>query len=79
AQAEARGLVFRTRESQAVASADAGLTELILRNLVSNAIRYTERGGVLVACRQRGPQVWLEVWDTGIGIAPEQQQEIFRE
>jgi len=79
AQAEAKGLVFRTRESQAVASADAGLTELILRNLVSNAIRYTERGGVLVACRQRGPQVWLEVWDTGIGIAPEQQQEIFRE
>lgn len=79
AQAEAKGLVFRTRESQAVASADAGLTELILRNLVSNAIRYTERGGILMACRQRGGQVWLEVWDTGIGIAPEQQHEIFRE
>ncbi len=79
AQAEAKGLVFRTRESQAVASADAGLTELILRNLVSNAIRYTERGGILMACRHRGSQVWLEVWDTGIGIAPEQQQEIFRE
>lgn len=79
AQAEAKGLVFRTRESQAVASADAGLTELILRNLVSNAIRYTERGGILMACRHRGGQVWLEVWDTGIGIAPEQQQEIFRE
>lgn len=78
-QAEAKGLVFRLRESDAVAHADAALTELILRNLVSNAIRYTEHGGVLVACRRRGAQVWLEVWDTGIGIAPAQQQEIFRE
>lgn len=78
-QAEAKGLVFRLRESDAVVHADAALTELILRNLVSNAIRYTERGGVLVACRRRGTQVWLEVWDTGIGIAPAQQQEIFRE
>ncbi|WP_288408665.1 hybrid sensor histidine kinase/response regulator [uncultured Herbaspirillum sp.] len=78
-QAEAKGLVFRTRESEVLASADAALTEPILRNLVSNAIRYTERGGVLVACRRRGAEVWLEVWDTGIGIAPPQQQEIFQE
>ncbi|MDR6396542.1 ATP-binding response regulator [Herbaspirillum seropedicae] len=79
AQAEAKGLVFRCRESRAVVSADASLTELILRNLVSNAIRYTDRGGILVACRQRGRQAWLEVWDTGAGISAAQQQEIFEE
>jgi two-component system, sensor histidine kinase len=53
--------------------------ELILRNLVSNAIRYTDHGGLLVACRKRGEQAVLEVWDTGIGIAPDQQAEIFKE
>jgi len=79
AQAEAKGLVFRSRESTAVVSADASLTELILRNLVTNAIRYTEHGGILVACRRRGAQAWLEVWDTGVGISPTQQEEIFEE
>jgi CheY-like chemotaxis protein len=58
---------------------DPMLLELILRNLVSNAIRYTERGGVLVACRQRENHAVLEVWDTGIGIALKHQKEIFRE
>ncbi len=77
--ATAKGLFYRTRETRAAAMCDPMLLELILRNLVSNAIRYTTKGGVLVACRTRGHEVWLEVWDTGIGIAPEQQQEIFRE
>lgn len=77
--AVAKGLVFRTREAGAAVQSDPALVELVTRNLVSNAIRYTERGGVLVACRRRGEAVWLEVWDTGIGIAPEQQQEVFRE
>jgi len=77
--ATAKGLVYRTRETRAAAMCDPMLVELILRNLVSNAIRYTANGGVLVACRQRGQEVWVEVWDTGIGIAPDQQQEIFRE
>jgi CheY-like chemotaxis protein/anti-sigma regulatory factor (Ser/Thr protein kinase) len=58
---------------------DPVLVELILRNLVSNAVRYTERGGVLLACRRRGADVWLEVWDTGIGIEPHHRQAIFRE
>lgn len=78
-QAINNGLVFRTRETHAAALSDPVLVELILRNLVSNAIRYTEQGGVLLACRARGNNVWLEVWDSGIGIAAAQQQEIFRE
>lgn len=78
-QANAKGLVYRTRETHAAVESDPTLVELILRNLVLNAIRYTEHGGVLVACRTRDNQVLLEVWDTGIGIEPSQQQDIFRE
>ena len=78
-QADARGLTYRSRESALVLASDPALVGLILRNMVSNAIRYTRRGGLLVTCRQRGPEAWLEVWDTGIGIAPEHQAEVFRE
>ena len=77
--AVAKGLVFRTRECPAWVFSDPVLLELILRNLVSNAIRYTETGGILVGCRPRGQQVSVEVWDTGLGIEPSQQQAIFRE
>ena len=79
ALADAKGIVYRARETRAVVASDAALVELILRNLVSNAIRYTETGGVLVGCRTRGGMVEIEVWDTGIGIAPEHQQDVFRE
>jgi two-component system, sensor histidine kinase len=77
--AVAKGLVFRSRETRAVVYSDPMLVELILRNLVTNAIRYTQSGGVLVACRMRGGAVSLEVWDTGIGVEASQKQEIFRE
>lgn len=78
-QADAKGLVYRTREAHGTVLSDPGLVELILRNLVSNAIRYTHQGGVLVGWRMRGQFIQLEVWDTGIGIAPEQQAEVFEE
>jgi len=78
-QADAKGIVYRSRETHAAVRSDPALVALILRNLVSNAIRYTEEGGVLVACRARGEQMLLEVWDTGIGIEPAQHQAIFRE
>jgi signal transduction histidine kinase len=78
-QADAKGIVYRSRETHAAVESDPALVELIVRNLVSNAIRYTGHGGVLVACRARGERVVLEVWDTGIGIEPAQQREIFRE
>ncbi|MDB5929106.1 MAG: integral rane sensor hybrid histidine kinase [Polaromonas sp.] len=77
--ADAKGMVYRSRETQLAIDSDPTLVEMILRNLVSNAIRYTERGGVLITCRQRGQLALVEVWDTGIGIAPENQQDIFRE
>lgn len=78
-QADAKGIVYRSRDTGVLLESDPQLVEQILRNLVSNAIRYTEKGGVLVACRRRGGHAVLEVWDTGIGIAPAHQQEVFRE
>lgn len=78
-QADAKNIVYRSRETHVAVQSDPFLLELILRNLVSNAIRYTDHGGVLVGCRRRGSQAVLEVWDTGIGIAPVHQQEVFRE
>ena len=58
---------------------DPLLLERVVRNLLSNAIRYTERGGVLIACRQRRDGVLLQVWDTGIGIPEERNAEVFEE
>ena len=59
--------------------ADPLLVERILRNLVANAIRYTEDGGVLVGCRRRGERLLLQVWDTGPGIREAEQQRVFEE
>lgn len=78
-QANARGLVYRTRDTTATLFGDPTLVELILRNLIANAICYTRTGGVLVACRPRRFHVSVEVWDTGIGIPAAQHRDIFRE
>jgi signal transduction histidine kinase len=77
--ADAKNIVYRSRETHLAVQSDPMLLEMILNNLILNAIRYTKHGGVLVACRRRGDLAVLEVWDTGMGIAPEHQQEIFRE
>lgn len=79
ASADSKNLIYRTRETTLVAHADSSLVELILRNLITNAIRYSETGGILVACRKRTDNVVIEVWDTGIGIKEEEQENIFRE
>ncbi len=74
-----KGLALRLRGGRHVAHADPLLVERILRNLVSNAIRYTEDGTVLVSCRRRTGRLLLQVWDTGMGIAAQEQQRIFEE
>jgi len=74
-----RGLRLRILPTTVYLFSDPVLVERILRNLVSNAIRYTKAGGVLVGTRRRGKEVSLEVWDTGIGIPPEQQDRVFEE
>jgi signal transduction histidine kinase/CheY-like chemotaxis protein len=62
------------------ATTDAMLLERLLRNLIDNAIKYTEHGGVLVTLRRAGAGRWrLQVWDTGCGIAVEEQARVFDE
>ena len=78
-QADNARLVYRTRETSLAAHADRSLVGLVMRNFISNALRYTTRGGVLIACRRRGQRVALEVWDTGIGIPQHQWDDIFQE
>lgn len=79
-QATGKGLRLRVRPTCLWVMSDATLIYRVLLNLVGNALRYTERGGVLMAARQRASgQVELQVWDSGIGIAPEHQQAVFNE
>ncbi len=79
ASAFEKGLALRLRGANRVAYADPLLVERIVRNLLANAIRYTEDGTVLVGCRSRGDKLYLQVWDTGCGIAPDEQLRIFEE
>ncbi len=77
--ARAKGLRMRIRSSRLVLASDAALLERILQNLVSNALRYTREGGVLVGVRHRGSHARIDVWDTGAGIAPDETAHIFDE
>lgn len=74
-----KGLALRLRGGHHLIHADPLLVERIVRNLVANAIRYTEDGGVLLAVRRRGDRLMLQVWDSGQGIAPADQQRVFGE
>jgi signal transduction histidine kinase len=76
-----KGLQLRIRHSRVWVMSDPTLLHRILLNLVSNALRYTRTGGVLVTCRLRraGEYVRIEIWDSGIGIAKEHQNDIFKE
>jgi signal transduction histidine kinase/CheY-like chemotaxis protein len=77
--AEEKGLRLRLRRSNVRLATDSTLLFRVLSNLIANAVRYTEKGGVLVACRMRGSRAVIEVWDTGIGIPAEQHERIFEE
>jgi len=78
--ADEHNLIYRSRETIAAAYSDRFIVELILRNLIANAIRYTHKGGLLIACRKVNEEALsIEVWDTGIGIAENKIDEIFSE
>jgi signal transduction histidine kinase len=77
--AQAKGLRLRVHVVPGTVLSDAILLRRIVGNLVSNAVKYTERGGVLLASRATARGWRIEIWDTGVGIAPVHQREIFRE
>jgi len=77
--AEQKGIVLRVRPSPLWVLSDSRLLYRVLLNLVSNAVRYTHSGGVLVACRRRGAHAVIEVRDTGAGIPAGMQAEVFEE
>ncbi len=70
-QAAAHGLVLRVVPSSAFVRTDRVLFRRAMSNLISNAIRYTKTGRILVGCRRRNGRICVEVWDTGIGIREE--------
>ena len=74
-----KGLMLSFRGEQHVAHTDPVLLERVLRNLVSNAIRYSDDGGVLVSCRPRQGRLLVQVWDSGIGISELTLPRIFEE
>lgn len=77
--AQARGLQFRLRLTPGCVLSDQILLKRVLGNLIANAIKYTASGGILVASRRDGSGMRIEVWDTGVGIAVDQQSAVFDE
>jgi signal transduction histidine kinase/CheY-like chemotaxis protein len=77
--AREKSLRLRVVSSRAQVQSDIVLLERILMNLVSNAVRYTSSGGVVIGCRRRAGALRIDVCDSGAGIPENQQQEIFRE
>jgi len=77
--ARAKKLTLRVIPCGLSVESDPRLLEQMLRNLISNALKYTPRGRVLVGCRRHGPRLRIEVWDTGIGIPETELQAIFDE
>ena len=77
--AKDKGLNFRVVPSSLYVRSDPALLERILGNFMSNAIRYTNKGSVLIGCRKRGDKVSVEVWDTGCGISDDQMSLIYED
>jgi ActR/RegA family two-component response regulator/anti-sigma regulatory factor (Ser/Thr protein kinase) len=79
AEAEQNGLKFSCHAKDWVVETDAALFETIVRNLVSNALKFTQRGGVVMAARHRDGRCVIDIYDTGPGLSPEQHDRIFEE
>ncbi|OUL59038.1 PAS domain-containing hybrid sensor histidine kinase/response regulator [Pseudoalteromonas ulvae] len=76
---KAKGLLLKIKECDTVVHSDTTYLRRIIQNLVSNAVKYTQTGKVLVLCRKRGLHLRIEVWDTGPGISEYEQQRIFND
>jgi signal transduction histidine kinase/CheY-like chemotaxis protein len=72
-------IALSVRPTRLAVHSDPVLLERIVRNIVANAVRYTERGGIVVGARVRGDDVAIDVCDTGRGIAADEQERIFEE
>jgi len=77
--AQAQGLSLRAVPCRLAIDSDPRLLEQMLRNLLSNALKYTPQGKILLGCRRHGNHLSIEVWDTGIGIPQRECQAIFEE
>lgn len=78
-QAQAKGLALRWVRTSMVVNSDPILLLTILRNFVANAIRFTDRGTVLIGCRRHGSECVIGVYDTGMGIDPDKLKLVFEE
>jgi signal transduction histidine kinase/CheY-like chemotaxis protein len=78
-QAAAKGVSLRLAPTSLIVFSDPILLEQAVRNLISNAVKYTDAGGVVVGARRRAGKVSVEVWDTGRGIPPSHAEAIFEE
>lgn len=78
-EALAKRIFLRQRPCAAIVDSDPVLLDRILRNILSNAVRHTDRGGVLVGCRPRAGSIAIDIWDSGRGIPQEEHDRIFQE
>jgi signal transduction histidine kinase len=74
-----KGLCLRILPCKAVVESDPRMLATIVHNLVGNAIKYTDFGGILMGCRRRRTEIWIEIYDTGIGIPADQVDAVFGE
>ncbi|RVU30258.1 NahK/ErcS family hybrid sensor histidine kinase/response regulator [Neptunomonas marina] len=79
ALAQEKGLGFRYVESEQYVVSDQKLLRRILQNFLSNAVRYTQGGRILLGCRRLDSALRIEVWDTGVGIPEDRLAEVFEE
>jgi PAS domain S-box-containing protein len=79
APVEENGLRLRIVPSEVIIRSDRHMLAEMIRNLLSNAVRYTDRGQILLGCRRADDNVRIEVWDSGVGITEDQLPHIFHE
>ncbi|MBR0831379.1 MASE1 domain-containing protein [Bradyrhizobium manausense] len=79
ASVQERGLRLCIVRSELIIRSDSRMLAEMIRNLLSNAVRYTDRGRILLGCRRVGDNVRIEVWDSGVGITEDQLPHIFDE